>query len=119
MSEYDFERLSEYSLIDKRFEYATRKRVPYYERFTDSPSDDGGGYSNEVQFPGPGDSNYDPDFAQLMKEYENDADKLDVCDSSYNTSYPTYCHFLLVLHYVALRVARVSFHISVFSLLFY
>ena len=75
MTEYDFERLKDYSLLDKRFAYAPRKRVPYYERQSDTVSEDS--FAAEV----PLGSNIDvnnSDFTDLMREYDTDSEKLEV-----------------------------------------
>lgn len=75
MSDFDFERLKDYSLIDKRFEFAPRKRVPYYDRLSDTPSEDSS--SAEITMPTNGETN-GTDFSDIMKEYDTDTEGLEV-----------------------------------------
>ena len=75
MSDSDFERLNEYSIMDKRFEFAPRKRVPYYDRLSDTPSEDSS--STEVPMTSNGDLN-GADFPDFLKEYDPEFEKMEV-----------------------------------------
>jgi hypothetical protein len=75
MTDFDFERLKDYSLLEKRFEFAPRKRVPYYDRLSDTPSED----SSSAEIPMPLNSEMNgTDFPDMMKEYDTDTEGIEV-----------------------------------------
>lgn len=72
MSDYDFEK--EYRLINKRFAYAPRKRVPHNGHRNN--------FEEETQILINGDiegKSSDPEFSDLLKEYDTDSDDSEVC----------------------------------------
>jgi len=74
MSDDDFERMKECHLIDKRFAYAPRKRVPHNGHRNN--------FEEETQILINGDIDgkpYDPDFSDMLKEYDSDSDDSEVC----------------------------------------
>jgi len=74
MSDYDFERMKEYHLIDKRFSYAPRKRVPH--------SGHRNSFERETELLITGDidgKSSDPEYLDMLKEYDsNDSDDSEV-----------------------------------------
>jgi len=73
MSDYDLERMKEYHMIDRRFAYAPRKRVPHNSHRNN--------FEEETQIRINGDVDgkmHDPEFLDLLKEYESDSDD-EVC----------------------------------------
>jgi len=74
MSDSDFDRMKEYHLIDKRFAYAPRKRVPRNGHRNN--------FEEETQILISGDIDgklSDPEFSDLLKEYDPDSDDSEVC----------------------------------------
>ena len=73
MSDSDFERMKDYHLIDNRFAYAPRKRVPR--------SGHRNNFEEETQILINGDTERktsDPDFNDILKEYDTDSDDSEV-----------------------------------------
>jgi len=73
MSDSDFERMKEYHLIDNRFAYAPRKRVPRNGHRSN--------FEEETQILINGDNERkgsDPDFSDILKEYDTDSDDSEV-----------------------------------------
>jgi len=73
MSDYDFDRMKEYHLIDKRFAYAPRKRVPHNGHRNN--------FEEETQILINGDIDgkpSDPEYSDLLKEYDSDSDDSEV-----------------------------------------
>jgi len=74
MSDYDFEHMKDYRLINKRFAYAPRKRVPHNGHRNN--------YEEETQILINGNADgktIDPEFSDLLKEYDSDSDDSEVC----------------------------------------
>ena len=89
MSDYDFERMKEYRLIDKRFAYAPRKRVPHNGHRNN--------FEEETQILINGDidgKSSDPEFSDLLKEYESDSDDSEVCLANKTFIYGSYTRIL-------------------------
>jgi len=74
MSDHDFEHMKGYGLINKRFAYAPRKRVPHNGHRNN--------FEEETQILINGDidgKSSDPEFTDLLKEYDTDSDDSEVC----------------------------------------
>jgi len=74
MSDFDLERTKEYHLIDNRFSYVPRKRVPHNGHKSN--------YEEETQILINGDIDgkpMDPEFSDLLREYDGDSDDSEVC----------------------------------------
>jgi len=74
MSDYDFEHMNEYRLINKRFAYAPRKRVAHNGHKNNFEEDTqiliNGNFEGKPS---------DPEFSDLLKEYDSDSDDSEVC----------------------------------------
>jgi len=79
MSDADFERMKDYHLIDNRFAYAPRKRIPRNGHRNN--------FEEETQILINGDTERktnDPELSDILKEYDTDSDDSEVF---YDTEY--------------------------------